>query len=69
MLNFIDPASLARPGNVGLGFVRLDMPEVADNNTPGFEGPDHAGVAFALITFGSPDGAMHTQTFIGHERG
>lgn len=69
ILNVIDPSTLARPNNATAGFVRVQMPEVSDSNAPGFEGPDSAGVAFALIRFSTPGNSEQVQTILAHERG
>ena len=69
ILNVIDPSTLARPNNALSGFVRVQMPELSDNNTTGFKGPDHAGVGLALIRFSTPGNSEQVQTILAHERG
>ncbi|MDG4553572.1 MAG: hypothetical protein P9E24_04895 [Candidatus Competibacter sp.] len=69
ILNVVDPSTLARPSNALSGFVRVRMPEISDNNAAGFEGPDSAGVAFALIRFSTPGNSAQAQTILAHERG
>ena len=64
ILNVIDPSTLARPNNALSGFVRVQMPELSDNNTPGFKGPDHAGVGLALIRFSTPGNSEQVQTIL-----
>ncbi len=67
ILNVVDPSTLARPGNAPSGFVRVQMPEVFDNNAG--TGPSSAGVAFSLIRFSTPGNSEQVQTILAHERG
>lgn len=68
ILNVIDPSTLARPNNALSGFVRVQMSEASDNNTAGFEGPDHAGVGFSLIRFSTPGNSQQVQTILADRK-
>jgi hypothetical protein len=68
-LNVIDPSTLARPNNAEDGFIRIRLPETSDSNASSNDGPDHAGVAFSLLSFSTTGNPVQTQTALAHERG
>ncbi len=71
MLNVVDPATLARPGNATSGYIIVSMPEASDSMAAGRGGPDHAGVAFSLIHFTASDAGSkeQIQSILAHEQG